>query len=474
MNTAHRARRFEGIILWLGALPFIAAFLIHYPPMWTYMDENIYIGLAHTLRGGTIFPDQAQIHIPFLVWNGTHWISQYPLGMPALIALFSFIGWKAIFVSNLFALLIGFFFFARWLRLEGLHPVFSWPYLYYPAIVFYSRTVMSEIPCLALVTAASFYFSAQRLSLAGFLVGIALQFRNTAIFILGGMLLSVFWVNPSRQRVSSVFRLLLGVAPGIAFAILYNTLITGHPFVSPYALTKGQPLSLSFVPKNLLLFAQSTLLMYPFMGLVLFRRCKRTLLFALFASWLFLLFHLTIPTEWITGNQWESFAQKILLQHRYLLPIIPFLLLLYSHALAEKAARIRTSVMRAPLVLLPFLILAAGFINFHHQQYLRALAEFQMVVYDSIPDRACVAANYDALRLLNDIERKRFAFSSTEPSLQPSRLPSTPFYYVRLTNPRTRRPPRPDPFTDFKKLKVIRRLERDGMILEIYSVESRI
>jgi hypothetical protein len=121
----------ESLILWVGAVPFVVLSLIFYPPFWTYMDENIYVGLANVLRHGTIFPDRTGVQVPYLAWNGKHSVAQYPLGMPLLIALTSFGGWRAIFMINLVFLLVGFAYFARWLRLEGLSQHYAWLYLYH-------------------------------------------------------------------------------------------------------------------------------------------------------------------------------------------------------------------------------------------------------------------------------------------------------------------------------------------------------
>lgn len=400
MNAALRARRLESIILWLGAFPFIAAFLIHYPPIWTYMDENIYIGLANTLRHGTIYADQAGIQIPFLSWNGEHRVAKYPLGMPLLIAGASSGGWQAMFLINTVAVLMGFLLFVRWLRAEGLHPWYAWLYLYYPTLIFYSRTVMADVLCMLTVFASCWYFRRKRYLLAGLLAGIAPHTKIT-----GALLFPVLFVaGAAREDRWAVLRkLLAGAFPGLAALLLYNFATTGRFLISPYALTGEPPPSFAYFRTNLALFAQSLFLLYPLMPVFLCVGWKRFRLPAVFTL-LFSLFNTCVPTSWITGNQWSEWPQRLVLQDRYLLPVIPFFLLMYADGL-DRLSKGRAARW-LPLALVPLLI-SAGLIHSKHQEYLGELRSSQKILYETVPEQAALFVNYDALHLVNDIYGKR-------------------------------------------------------------------
>lgn len=409
-------REHSTVLLWLGALPFAAAFLFWYPPIWTYMDENIYIGLANALRHGTIYADQAGIQIPFLAWNGAHLVPQYPLGMPFLIAGVSFGSWQAMFLINAVSILMGFLLFVRWLRAEGLHPWYAWLYLYYPTLVFYSRTVMADVLCMLTVFASCWYFRQKRYLLAGLLAGISPHTKITGVLLLPAL----FAAGAARENRWVVFRkLLAGVFPGLTGLLLYNFATTGHFLISSYTLTGvGGALSFTYFRTNLALFAQSLFLLYPLMPLFLFTGWKRFRLPLAFTT-LFLLFHLRVPTSWITGNQWSDWPQRLVLQSRYLLPVIPFFLLMYVDGL-DRLSKGRAARW-LPLALVPLLI-SAGLIHSKHQEYLRELRSFQKVLYETVPEQAALFVNYDTLHLMNDIHGKRpwTLVSDTEPlSLPP-------------------------------------------------------
>ncbi len=420
-------------LAWLGVIPFLLMLAVWYPPIWTYMDENIYVGLAHVLRHGTIYADQAGIQIPFLFWNGKHLVPQYPLGMPLLIAGISALGWQTIFLANAAVLLLGFFFFMRWLRAEGLNPCYAWLYLYHPTLVFYSRTVMADLLCMLIVFACCWYFRQKRYLLAGLLAGISPHTKIT-----GALLLPVLAVAGAarKDRWAVLQKLGVGALPGLAMLLLYNRFTAGHFLVSVYTLTGLEPLSFTHWRRNLVLFAQSLFLIYPLMPLALCIGWKRFRLPLAFIA-LFVTFHLCVPSTWITGNQWSAWSQRLVLQSRYLLPVIPFLLLMYAYGL-DRLSKGRAARWLG-LVLVP-LLLSAGLIHFKHQEYLRELRSFQKTLYETVPEQSGLLVNYDALRLMNDIEGKRpWTFVSNPKSL-PLPPPGKLVFYSELVQHYGNRP----------------------------------
>lgn len=427
------SRRFETVLLWLAALPFAAAFLFWYPPVWTYMDENIYIGLAHVLRQGTLYADQAGIQIPFLSWNGEHLVSKYPLGMPFLIAGVSCWNWQAIFLINAVAILAVFLLFVRWLRTEGLHPWYAWLYLYYPTLIFYSRTVMADVLCMLTLFASCWYFRQSRYFLAGLLAGFSPHAKIT-----GALLLPVLLAAGAtcKDRWPVLRKLLAGAFPGLAILLLYNLATTGRFLISSYALTGAGPLSFTYCRTNLALFAQSLFLLYPFMPLFLCTGWKRFRLPAVFTA-LFFLFNTCVPTSWITGNQWGAWPQRLVLQSRYVLPVIPFFLLMYVDGL-DRLSKGRAARW-LPLMLVP-LFVSAGLIHSRHQKYLRELHSFQKVLYETIPEQAHLLVNYDALRLINAIHNRRPWSLVSDPEHPPVPPDKKLVFYLELVQHYGNRP----------------------------------
>lgn len=436
------------------------------------MDENIYIGLANVFRHGALFADQVGIRIPYLAWNGTHWVSQYPPGMPALIALFSFMGWNFIFLIGPLFLLIGFAFFVRWLRSEGLPVGYAWLYLYYPAFLFYSRTVMSEIPCMAFVTVACCEFSRKRFLTAGFLIGIAANFRNPAALILIAMIATCWLEHRAKSSISLTFppacKLLLGALPPIGLILLYNALTTGHLFRFPYELTTGQPLRIAHVVPNFVRFGESLMVVYPGMLLSVLWAAPRRGGLPLAAFGIFTLFHALVPPSWITSNQWEDLGQRLVLQHRFLLPALPCLLFLFIRMLDGLFQSVRIAVNRFLLLALPLLVIAAGFLHVRHQNHLIKLAAFQEIIYARIPEEAIVWTNYDGLKLLNDAHGRRSWKLLSSPGQWLRQTEIGPVFYLEVVHygsPRsggTSFPPASSGFT------LLERRERGSSVLSIY------
>jgi len=458
------SRRFETVLLWLGALPFAAAFLLWYPPIGTYMDENIYIGLANVLRHGTIYADQAGIQVPFLTWNGEHLVAFFPLGMPLLIAGVSYWNWQAMFLINAVAILIGFFLFARWLRADGLHPWYAWLYLYYPTVLFYSRTVMADVLCMVTIFASCWYFRQGRYSLAGLLAGFAPHTKITGVLLLP----TLFAAGAARtDRVVVLRKFLLGAFPGLALLFLHNAATTGHFWASPYLLPAGQEtLSFVYCRTNFMLFSQSLFFLYPFMPLFLCAGWKRFQLPAVFTV-LFLLFHLCVPTSWITGNQWGNWPQRLVLQIRYLLPVIPFFLLMYADGL-DRLSKGRTARW-LPLALVPLLI-SAGLIHSKHQEYLRELRSFQKVLYETVPRQADLFVNYDTLHLMNDIQGKRPWTLVSDAKLLPLPPEGKLVFYSELVQRYGNRPTKKSPVP----MRLITRVEGKLASLSIYRLSREL
>jgi hypothetical protein len=465
----------ELIKLWAGAVPFIALASVFYPPVWTYMDESVYIGLANVLRHGTLFADQAGIQIPYVGWNGHHLVSQYPYGMPALIALASVVSWKAIFLINPAAWLIGFAAFAKWLRLEGVSRRYAWLYLYFPTAVFYTRTVMSEIVCGAVITLAGLAYRQERFVWTGLWLGLAINIRSSLGVILPALLvasaLEWLWAGKSWRAWLAAgpgWRIVAGALPGLLAVLVTNFATTGHPLRSPYALSVGHVLSVTNLIPNLARFGESLVVVYPLMALSVFLGPWRGRLAPRMAIVVFILFHALVPTGWVTGNQWDSLAQRLVLQQRYLLPILPFLLLFYVMGLDRAMRAASWSPPKLLVAAAAALVLAAGAMQIRHDRYLQTLAEFQRIVYRTVPEGASVVTNFDALKLVNDIRGKRSWVLVTHDSVDIPATEPPPTFYVEILHSQGRRPDEKfGPLLPGETI-LLERVERGGSTLSIY------
>lgn len=452
----------------LGGIPFLAMALYFYPAMWTYMDENIYIALANVLRHGTIYADQAGVQVPFMASYASHQLPQYPLGMPSLIALFSFAGWRSIFLINILFLFVGFFYFIRWLRLEAIPESYALLYLLYPSFVFYSRTLMTEVTCAAIVTIALYKFRTKRYFLSALILGLGFSVKNILVLVMVPMFFATLleWYRIGRNKDRSnagPFLFCAGAIPGVFLVLLYNLISTGNLFTFAYSVHKGQPLSFIHIFENLLLYGQSLSLIYPlFFVPVLIAVWRREKLVLCAIAILFTSFYLLIPSNWILNNQRPDLLQRLVLQPRYLMPVIPVFLFLYVWELHRIASRIKFPVQQALSFGCVLLFILLGILSQRHQRYLTALADLQREVYQNTESGFLLIANYDSTRLLNDIIAPRSWRMEQENTEKPEQNSDLFFVELVRSSPAVESSPSDNPGV------VVRKVQNQVGALTIY------
>jgi hypothetical protein len=404
MHTNPQTRRgsfFDKIVLALAFALSAGLFLWFYPPFYGFRDEGIYLGLADALRHGKIFISLSEYPVSITVEALGRNAPFYPLGNSILLIPFLQFGWKTVFAAGLLMHLVGFALFRRLAgQFNASGPVPLLLYLFFPAFIFFSRTVMSDIPSLVCFLAAYiFYFDSKRKDfLAGFFFGLSLFFRvaNAVMilpFILGQILNAV-----KTKKAAGLAAFFAGLLPFAILAAAYNTWIYGAPWLTGYSevFTGVRSFNFSFLRANLPHYFFSLNLAYPFMLLVflLDARMRRVEILALlllhFLFFGFYYFHDSLPGK----------IPTLIFGNRFFFPVIPFLILSYGTALNGLLTKIPAA--RKAFLSLLLVICAASTFSIHaaHQRVLRDQAEAAKLIYTATPERSILICEGTIVELL--------------------------------------------------------------------------
>ena len=97
-------------ILILLVLTYVLTFIYYYPPMYGISDEQSYLRGAYLLGEGRLTVDDP-LHKYYYVPNNEKYVPFYPPGQSLLLLPFTFLGWKATFLSGLLIHLLGAYIF---------------------------------------------------------------------------------------------------------------------------------------------------------------------------------------------------------------------------------------------------------------------------------------------------------------------------------------------------------------------------
>ena len=376
-----------------------AAFLIlygcFYPTLYTSIDEASNFSMAYVLRTGTIYPGAG--FFPSLSPFGPHGVVyRFPIGFPSLLALVSFVGWRAFFLVNPLLHVAAAWCFARLLREMRIDPRFAALYLLYPGFVLFTRTLFADTLAASLTTIALFLLMRRRGGVsAGLCLGLALTARSASA-VVAGLLLVGLLVSDWKQRKTvpwhgaRALRFGLGLLPFVLVNLAYNFFTMGSPFKSTY---NPGDLTWHGLLHSGRLYALSLLLLYP--GLLLAPFFYRGPFWrqGLIACVLTTL----IAAAYDQSTYGNSFAQTVLATPRQILPILPFFLLAFC-ALLSRFLGPRVPVRGFAVGACALLLAAAG-ISFQHQKYLRQLAAVQQETVRLLPPGCTVYANKDIYKL---------------------------------------------------------------------------
>lgn len=392
---------------WLcaAAVLFALIYCRFWPLTYTTMDEAGYVGNAYLLRHGTVYADQAHVFIATNFLVDGHFVSKYPLGMAALIALVSFAGWKTALGVNLFVHLATFSVFVRLVRRIGVPGIWGLLYLLHPTAVLFCRTAMADLFSGLLLALAFDALLRARLLATGLLAGLAIAVRTGNIVFLPAFALAPFaepWLKSGGEvwgRVPALLRLSIGFIPGLAFAAYFLVVLT-HGQVANNTGT----FHLHYFGEMFPAYAASLLVLYPGMLLApaLYRGPQRVTLMALCYGVVLLY------SFWFYRDTGSSMVENLIVGQRYMLAVLPLFLLAYAEVLWRLiGARLWVNANARPILkgtvgACALVLFVIGFlVQKRHEELLTTLALVRDRVYATTTTQDRVYCNPNIAKLLH-------------------------------------------------------------------------
>ncbi len=385
---------------WALGLAFAVVYALLYPATYSILDEQGYLSYALTLLHGTPYPDVAGVRVVRAVFyaHSGHLAASFPPGTSALIApALAVLPWRTAFACIALTHLAGSALCALALRRAGLPRGFALLYLLHPVAVLYSRTVMSDVPAMALTMGAVAVWLGpeRRPALAGALLGASCWFRFAQLPLLAAFGAAQLWrALRSRDERAALVRFVAGALPFVAALLAFNLLMYDVPLPA----SEGA-FGLANVPRNIATHLAHLNLVYPLLLIAALAfpsalrvECALGALgtLAMYAAF----FH-----------QYQGFGAlgQIVIADRFFLPLFALLCVPYAGALDALLARVprwRSLCMTLGGVGLACVGLA---ISVLHQQRLHAQAEIQDLVYaNTEPGSIIVCASLSAHELFFD------------------------------------------------------------------------
>ena len=416
-DAAHGGQSVSTNTFLLNFLPVLVVLFLsvkYFPPIYSISDEAGYFSMAHVIAGGSLFPDNHDVFVAQTVQGINHRVSLFPPGWPILLAPLSFLGWRSLFVLPLVIHIVGYLYFWKILRRLEIDDSFAFLYLLYPGFLFYSRTLMSDLPAAVLFLMGFYYCLQERrffLILAGVLFGMNIFLRYSSIILAAIMILiEIFQDMSVRKKIHRYksLHLILGFLPFVAALACYQKLALGNAFAIAYN-AAGFDLSSSFGLRyflpNLLRYSIALNLVYPFMAASLLFYRGRSLLEISACAVTFLLFY--------SFYFWFSFATSlyttVVVGIRFLLPVIPLFLIGYLDFLDRRIFRKVIPSTKSILRWIALISLTglAVVLCQQHDHYLQRQKRFSDFIYQQTPEGSSIIANIEVSEMMQSIWGKR-------------------------------------------------------------------
>jgi 4-amino-4-deoxy-L-arabinose transferase-like glycosyltransferase len=375
-------------IIALGFLVFTAAFLAFYPSNYGIVDEAAYLTTSYTFSRGEIYYDQAGLsQVPMMVATATgHTISKYPPGNSLLMLPFTVPGWRIVFLRGWFLTGLCLLLFTMLLAFYRIPRMYALLFLFFPPVVLFSRTIMSDLPAMLLALAGLYFFVTKRNVWAGVFTGLGVYVRYPLALLVIAFALVLLARKETKNLLTYCVSASLGLVPLLGYHICVFGNILGPAF------QYGTDLGFSVQWGTLGGYALSLIILYPAMPAApfLYRgKDKGLFISAVVIYFLFHAFQSYIDTS-------NNFMQWLVMSQRYMLPIIPFMLVPYAAALD------RIKIARKLIVpVIAALVFACVFINYQHAQFLKVQDRYQRLIYHSVSDRDAMICNKDVFELVN-------------------------------------------------------------------------
>jgi hypothetical protein len=280
----------------------------------------------------------------------------YPPGLPIILVVFLSLGNSSlVFLTGLLSLLTGIFFTVKILENLELRPEFSLLIFWYFPAVLLSRTIMSDVPSLALVSIFLYLFTKKRprrLSYltAGLVASLSILFREPNILLALPFTLALL----VKKRFETFLFVILGLVIGLVIRFGVINWAFGDFF---FTKDPGMPFSLYYVGQNLLFYLPFLLLVIPAGLWSLFKYQGKFRIEIITSTVLFLLLYFSYS---YTGIYFGG-IKSIILGPRFFIPVLPLFIVCVAEY-SKNSLRFINSLLLPVSLISIFLIQLVGYL----------------------------------------------------------------------------------------------------------------
>ncbi len=392
------------IFVFAFVLAFAASFFYFFPAFYTSIDEHEYLKNAQLLLLGQVKnPDPLDYCGGIL--RGDDYVSSYLIGKSVSLAPFLLLPFPFVMASGLIIHLINVILFFLILKKLKQDTRFTVLFILFPAFVWGSRTLFSELFALTFLLAGTLLYldenNRKKTFLAGLLFGLAAIVRYETILISLSFAIGLGYRERKQLFEISKNKLIPFAIGGLISAALLF-LWNNYYFSSPVSTTFGTPtwilsnLTQPLFLSNLLLFIAILLIAYPLMllGTVFSKKLQIELVLSSAA-------YLILFSQFTNISVFQFFSPlTITARMRYFIPLAGLLLIPYCILLQnviENGSKRFSFLNLKNFFVAAGLILLIGSIAIHaaHQGLLQNRAAVFEQIQTEIPSNSLVIGSSD-------------------------------------------------------------------------------
>ncbi|MEM9548828.1 MAG: hypothetical protein AAGA77_22780 [Bacteroidota bacterium] len=304
------------ILYVIGA--FLLTYFFMFPQGWLVSDVYSYLNQGMAIAAGqdvlTYIDAVTQKVIPYSV-------TQYPLGNSFWIAFWiKLCGTYFVYLGSLASVLTSAFLLHKVLHKESFFTPAVLLLFLYPSLAFFSRSLMSSIPSILLITVFLYFLfkskeSHKKWFLLSFIAALSIWIRETNVVLLGSICLIHFFQHR---------RWFLSYAAGAISGTFPRLFTSNYYYGDPFYYVLGENFSILHVVDNLGVY---TILLMCFMPLGLYFFVKyrgRYFLPVILSTTIYILVYLFYS---FNATRYSGFSKGIILMGRFMIPLLPFYIL---------------------------------------------------------------------------------------------------------------------------------------------------
>ena len=366
-----------------------------YPPAISIMDESAYLTQAQLFAAGRV-AGGASARTVMMFETPRGWVSKYPPAQSLVLAPAQRLHWRVGFLVPLACVLLSALFCAATLERNGIAGGWALLLPLHPAVVLYSRTMMSEALALLVVAVALWASDPERPRsfLAGLAIG-AMPAVRTALLPVAAVLGVLTALRRFRSGgAAAVGPLAFGAALPLVALAAYNQAVFDDPLSLRVALPGAMDWSTAHERGLFYLLALNVLWPGMLVGACAAQHRRRPDVMLLTAACF-----VVYSGYWFVDRRY-GLPADLVIGLRFFVPLLPVLVLGYA-ALLHRLWDRRGRSMRAPAAAAVLLVAADAAVVAVHQEFLAATARRREAAVEAARGGDAVFAHWSAAELFN-------------------------------------------------------------------------